>query len=213
MKIRLLVVLMLISMASSLYALPVYDATFQGVTFTFTKLDADTLKFELKGTPSGDWTGVQFLGAFALKGLGIDFTSASGTANGPGATDLVSLNTQLSANNFDCSETAGGQKGIGCWDIDPDVALGGSPFDFVYDIDFSAPLNISTDGVHLQIVFTNTAGGGKVGSLYSQNVGSSSGTASSGTGSSGQVPEPATGSLVLIGLALVGAGFKLRRRS
>jgi hypothetical protein len=207
MKTKLLLALLIVSIAPTLYATPVYTDTFQGVTFTFTKTDADTLTFRIQGTPSGDWAGVLYLGAFAIKEIGIDFTTATGTANGPGATNLISLNSQLSAANIDCLATTG-QAGIGCWDVDPDIALGSLPFDFTYIIDFSSPLNISSEGPHLQIVFTKTEGGKKVGSLYSRNVGSS------GTGTSGsQVPEPATGSLVLIGLALIGTGFGFRRRS
>src|SRR5437773_3531249 len=58
------------------------STTFQGITFTFTQVDADTLKFELSGTPTGDWSTAQYLAAFDLKDLGIDFGTQSGTANG-----------------------------------------------------------------------------------------------------------------------------------
>jgi hypothetical protein len=211
MKIKLLIALLILAIAPAAHA----SAVFQGMTFTFTQIDTDTLQFDLTGTPSGDWTGVNYLGAFAIKDIGFDFSTGTGTANGPGATNLASLNSQLSSSNIDCSATGGGNY-IGCWDISPDNALGALPFHFTYTIDFTSPLNISLSGPHLQIVFTNTLGGDKVGSLFSQNVAlgsSSSGTPSSGVGSSGQVPEPATGSLVVIGLALLGAGFGFRRRS
>jgi len=87
----------------------VYSALFQGVTFTFTQTDADTLKFELAGNPplGVDWVTATFLGAFDLKDIGLDFGTATGTAFGPGTpgfvdagtpgTGLLGLNSQLSA--------------------------------------------------------------------------------------------------------------------
>ena len=69
----------------------IYMDSFQGLTFTFDQIDADTLSFNIAGTPSGDWTGVNYLGAFDLKDLGLDFSTDTGTANGPGATNLVGL--------------------------------------------------------------------------------------------------------------------------
>ncbi|MBI3157208.1 MAG: cistern family PEP-CTERM protein [Burkholderiales bacterium] len=53
--------------------------------------------------------------------------------------------------------------------------------------------------------FTSTMSGS------SSSGGGSSGGGSSGGGSSGSVPEPGTGSLALLSLALLGAGFALRR--
>jgi hypothetical protein len=168
-----------------------YMDTFQGLTFTFEQLSDTQLSFNIAGTPSGDWTGVQYLGAFDLKDLGLDFSTETGTANGPGAMNLLGSNSQLSASNLDCS-SATGQAGTICFDIDPDVPLAAS---MTYLIDFSAPLNISSAGPHLQIAFMDVQGGSKVGSLYSQNVG---------------VPEP--GTLVLMGIGLLGLGFSQRKR-
>jgi hypothetical protein len=174
----------------------IYMDSFQGLTFTFDQTDADTLSFNIAGTPSGDWTGVNYLGAFDLKDLGLDFSTVTGTANGPGATDLLGNRSQLSASNLDCSKSTG-QKGSICFDINPDVALGALPIDFTYIIDFSAPLNISSAGPHLQIAFMDEQGGSKVGSLYSQNVGEG-------------VPEP--GPLALVSIGLLGLGFSQRKR-
>ncbi len=177
-----------------------YTDTFGGLTFTIVQTDADSLTLNISGTPSNDdnagWAGVQFFGAFDLKNLGLDFTSDTGTANGPGATDLAGLNSQLSAANIDCS-AATGQAGTICFDLDPDYALGGTPIDLTYTIDFSSALDIGAEGPHLQLVFTNTEGGAKVGSLYSQNLGIT-------------VPEP--GSLALLGLGLGIVGFVGNRR-
>jgi hypothetical protein len=196
-----------------------YSALFQGVTFTFTETDPNTLTFELAGTPSGDWSTAQYLAAFDLKDLGINFSTQTGTANGPGATNLLGLNTQLSAASVDC-QAAGSPPGSICFDVSPDVALGTLPFDFVYTIDFSANLNIATTGPHLQIAFSETQNGPKVGSLYSQNIpltSTSSGTASTGSTSTGSAstgaPEPASSGLALLGLGLLGASFWTRRKS
>jgi len=159
------------AVAVAVVAAPVASATalFQGVYFTFIQTDADTLTFNLQGTPSGDWTGVNYLAAFDLKGLGLNFNTATATANGPGATNLAGLNSQLSAASVDCSGN-GAPPGSICFDIAPDKALGAMPFNFTYTIDFSAPYTIDPAGVHLQIAFTNVQDGAKVGSLYSKDV-------------------------------------------
>ena len=175
-----------------------YSDTFQGVTFTFNQTDADTLTFRLQGTLGGDWSTANYLGAFDLKDLGLNFNTVTGTANGPGAVNLAGLNEQLSASSVDCNSAAS-PKGSICFDIAPDLLLT-QPFSLTYTIDFSSALNIASTGPHLQIAFTETSGGPKVGSLYSEDVGR-------------QVPEPASGILSLVGLGLMGAGFRFRRRS
>jgi PEP-CTERM motif len=204
-----------LAMGAALFAGPsqaaAYQASFGGLTFTFIQTDADTLTFEIKGTPSNadnaGWSGVQFLGAFDLKDLGLDFTTATGTANGPGATNLLGMNAQLSANSKDCSSTSSPPPSI-CFDINPDFNLGTTrPIDLLYTIDFSSALTISSVGPHLQIVFTNTAGGDKVGSLYSENVGL---CLNCGGTPPEQIAEP--GSLALLGLGLGFAGYIVRRR-
>ena len=144
-------------------------STFQGLDFTFIETSPTTLTFEIEGTPSGDWTGVQYLAAFDLKGLGLDFSLVGAAANGPGANNLLALDSQLSASNLDCSKLTG-QTDTACFDISPDVALGTLPFDFVYSITFGAPYTVDPSGIHLQIAFTDVQNGPKVGSLYSQDV-------------------------------------------
>jgi len=149
----------------------VYSALFQGVTFTFTQTDADTLTFRLQGTlplpgpPNGDWNNANFLDAFAIKDLGVNFTTVTATANGPGASNLAGIRAELnnSGGSADCAVT--GETGSICFDIVPDTALSPSPnFNMLYTIDFSQNLDISDDGPHLKIAFTQVQNGDKVGS-------------------------------------------------
>src|SRR5947207_11530336 len=107
------------------------SAIFNGVTFTFNQTGSNQLTFELSGTPSGDWAGAQYLAAFDLKDLGLNFNTVTGIANGPGATNLAGLNAQLAASSVDCL-SAGSPPGSICFDVAPDVALGVLPFNFTY---------------------------------------------------------------------------------
>ena len=164
---------LLVGLAPAAHALPTsYSATFQDVTFNIVQTDSNTITFEILNADnaSGDWATANFLGAFDLKNLGLNFGTATGTANGPGATNLVGLNAQLSANSQDCVAN-GTPPGSICFDLSPDTPL---LHDMVYTIDFSSDLNIAATGPHLQVAFTNTVGGAKVGTLYSQDVGASS---------------------------------------
>src|SRR6187551_1924813 len=81
---------MAISAAPAALAVPTYSDTFQGVTFIIDVVDNNTLTLEILGadTATGDWATANFLAAFDLKDLGIDFGTATATANGPGAVDL-----------------------------------------------------------------------------------------------------------------------------
>jgi PEP-CTERM motif len=182
----------------------VYSDTFQGITFTFTEVDANTLSFNLKGTPLPDWNGINFLDAFALKDLGLNFTTTTGVANGPGATNLAGVRAELnnSGNSADCAVT--GETGSICFDIIPDTALTptATAFDMTYTIEFSSNFNIASTGPHLKIAFTAIQDGDKVGSFYSQNVPLDHHTPS--------VPEPSTA--ILLGSGLVILGVSARRR-
>lgn len=182
----------------------IYMDSFQGLTFTFDQTTTTQLSFKIAGTPSGDWSTAQYLGSFDLKDLGLDFSTDTGTANGPGATNLLGNRSQLSASNLDCSKSTG-EKGSICFEINKD--LGALPIDFTYLLNFSAPLNISSAGPHLQIAFLESLELNKkdehvkVGSLYSQNVGG---------GENENVPEP--GPLALVSIGLLGLGFSQRKR-
>jgi len=171
--------------------------TFQGLTFKFDQVDANTLNFNISGTPSGDWSTAQYLAAFSLKDLGINFSSASATANGPGASSVLGLNSELAASSLDCM-SAGTPAGSICFDIKPDTLLPSTPFNLMYVISFTQNLDIATTGPHLKIAFSEKQDSDKVGSLYSKNVSS--------------VPEPDSSSLMLLGLGLLGVGMWTRKR-
>jgi len=196
------------------------SAPFQGITFTFTQTDADTLTFNIAGTLGGDWSTANYLGAFDIKDLGLDFSTVTATANGPGAVNLAGVNDQLSAANILCTGGGSPPGGI-CFNISPDFNVNPQPMNLTYTIDFSSALNISNPaGPHLQIAWLVNAGdSSKVGSLYSQNIALSSGgggASSSGGGgasSSGTIPEPRSDSLAFVGLALLAGVFWMRRQA
>jgi hypothetical protein len=190
--------------------------TFQGLTFTFTQVDSDTLTFGITGTPEPDWDTAAYLGGFALKFVGVDLDfSPTGTdtarATGPGAADLLGLNSQISGNNIDCATVTKGEEGVVCFDI-TDAAIAPLPMDFLYTIEFPTSDLTGLTAVHLQIAFTETAGDTKkVGSLYSEDVAlSTTTTTTTVSGTSSELPAPTV--LSLLGAALLGAGYRLRRR-
>jgi hypothetical protein len=190
------------------------SAPFQGITFTFTQTDADTLKFNISGTLGGDWSTANYLGAFDLKDLGVNFGTTTATMNGPGAVNLLGINDQLSAANLLCT-SGGSPPGGVCFNISPDFGVNPMPMDLTYTIDFSSPLNITNSlGPHLQIAWLANAGDtSKVGSLYSQNIAVSSSSGGGGASSSGAIPEPRSDSLAFLGLALLAGVFLVRRQA
>lgn len=219
---RLFSILALGATAVTLAAIPTADAAigdvyasapFQGITFTFTQTDADTLKFNISGTLGGDWATANYLGAFDLKDLGLNFGSTTATMNGPGAVNLAGINDQLSGANVLCTAPASPPGGI-CFNISPDFNVNPMPMNLTYTIDFSDPLAITNPvGPHLQIAWLANAGDtSKVGSLYSQNIGLSS-SGGGGASSSGTIPEPSSDSLAFVGLALLAGAFLARRQA
>ena len=123
------------------------SATFQGLTFTFNQTDADTLTFQIQGTPTGNWAAANYLGAFSLNDLGMNVTggaAATATLNGPGATNLLGLGGQQNSSGSTCADNAGNK--FVCFNINPDIALAPYPINFLYTIDFSQNLNIAAAG-------------------------------------------------------------------
>jgi len=192
------------------------SSAFQGITFTFTQTDADTLKFNISGTLGGDWATANYLGAFDVKDVGLNFATTTATLNGPGAVNLAGVNDQLSGANVLCTGGGSPPGGI-CFNISPDFGVNPMPMNLTYTIDFSNALNITNSlGPHLQIAWLANAGDtSKVGSLYSQNIALSSGSSSGGGGasSSGTIPEPSSDSLAFLGLAMLVGVFWARRQA
>jgi hypothetical protein len=205
----------LMASSGTAQALTYQAPPFQGLTFTVTTVDANTFTFRIQGNPSPDWEDANFLDAFSFKDLGLDFTTTTATANGPGATNLAGVNFELnnSGGTADCSNNGGG-KGSICFDFMPDTPLITSPdnVDMTYTIDFSNPFSIAAGGPHLKIAFTEVEDGKKVGSFFSDELPLTTGETPGET--PGKVPEPA--GLILLGtglLAIAGAAKKLKRKN
>lgn len=200
-----------------------YVLTFQGVTFTMDVVDANSLSLRIQNalsTTDADWAPATHFGAFSLKDLGLDFSVGNATAVAtyfginPNPT-ANGVRDDLNANGIndgaDCEAQTNGQTGSVCFDFDPDVLL---LDDMNFQIDFSQNYTIGANGPHLKVAFVDSQGD-KVGSLLSQNLPfTASSTSSSGlASSSGDIPEPSSSGLALLGLGLVGASFALRRKS
>ena len=190
-----------------------YQTTFQGATFLITEFDSDTLIFNISGTVplEPDWATAASFAAFDLRDLGLNFKNggATGTANGPGATNLVGTNAQANASGPGCA-TQGTPAGSICFDIVNQALT--APFSFEYTIDFNQNFNILDTGPHLKVQFLNSDGE-KVGSLYSRNIPlTSSSTSSTASASSSSVPEPASSTLALLGVGLLAGALRQRRK-
>jgi MYXO-CTERM domain-containing protein len=229
MKIRSLFAATIVAAAASstpMVAQAAYVDIFQGVTFTVTVFDPNTLTFRIQNAVDAgpDWTNATQLGAFSFKNLGLDFSAVTATATytfNSNVTNGVRDELSNSNNDIDCAAQTQGEKGSVCFDFAPDIPLTN---DMTFTLDFNANFNIGSTGPHLKIAFLDDAGG-KVGSLYSTDIpfsSSSSGSSSSGLSStssglsstsSGNAPEPNSGAMALLGLGLMAGGFAWRRRA
>lgn len=159
--------------------------TFQGVTFTTTVLDANTLQLEIDAAGrTGDWASAVSMGTISLKDIG-SFTTAG--LSGPGGSWGFS-SKELSANG--CS--GGTSTGNACFAHGP-VALGD---DMIFTFSFAGGVQ-SFASPHLKVEFFN-ANGRKQGSLLSMDIPA--------------VPEPETYALLLAGLGAIGVLVRRRQR-
>jgi hypothetical protein len=162
--------------------------TFQGVTFETRALDSDTLQLTIANAlnANGDWTGIHFLQAFEIKGIG-DVASASLSGWG------VTVDKGLNANGCSSGNTTGA-----CFTSTPAFALTNA---MTFDIDFIAAANTTLDftSPHLKVEFLSSLSGRKVGGQLGQDLTPVR-----------AVPEPETYALMLAGLGCV--SLMARRR-
>ncbi len=196
MKLRKLVLLPVAAAAIAFGAPAIANSLlFQGVTFQTQALDSDTLQLSILNAThaTGDWSGVDFLKAFEIKGIGS--VTGANVASGPAGTFTATTTAGLAANSLGCG--TGGTPGA-CFFTSPPIALTDS---MIWTIDF-AGTNLSFASPDLKVQFLIGADAtSKTGSLLSQEIPADSPT---------PVPEPETYALMLVGFGLL--GFIARRR-
>jgi hypothetical protein len=150
--------------------------TFQGLTFTFTSPGANQLELTITDgtndgvlTPTGDWSGVGFLAAFAVKPDSNNFLSATITSS-PSTSWTVHDDTNLNASSGFCS---GGGNGFECFSANPPLALtvDSLTFDITFTGVFGSPSPLDLNSAILKIAFlTNANDTSKTGSLLSESI-------------------------------------------
>ena len=161
--------------------------TYQGVTFNTWAIDADSMGLSILNAPSatGNWTGVSFLKAFEVKGIG-DITGASISPS----QFAVTADHGLSA-NIGCS--TGGTPGA-CFSASTPISLTSN---MTWTIDFTGT-NLNFSAPHLKVQFlTNLNDDKATGSILSQNIPA--------------VPEPETYAMLLAGIGMMGAIARRRK--
>jgi VPDSG-CTERM motif len=216
-----------IPMAFASIAAQASSVTFQGVTFSFTAVDSNTVTLEITNAVSGgtgNWTDIAYLWTLGLNPSGT-FTSAT-----------IIPDATFSGNELNDSGCTGGLSGKACFTYNPPLQL---TDDMLFTLDF---LNYTGDftlndifGVKVGFLCTADGQPGTItsldangnysacGSLMSLDTVSSSSSSSSGPDtstsssssgpdtSSGNVPESGS-TLTLLGLGLLGLGFTRRMK-
>jgi hypothetical protein len=196
---------------------PAHAFDFQGVTWTYTIIDSDSVQLTITNAVSGgtgNWADITHLWSISFNPTG---TITGATITPPGT---------FSGNELTAFGCSGGTSGKACFTFDPFLALTDN---MVFTIDFVGTGIDLTQDIGTKVAFlcspttTSPVTTGPVkqrtkscGSLMSQDIPTSTSTSTSTTTSttttstSGDVPEP--GTLTLLGLGLVGFGYMRRFR-
>jgi hypothetical protein len=136
----------------------------QGVTFTFTVLDSDSLRLTVDNVlnATGNWAPVNFFDAFSISEAG-SFSAATATYVGNGQSEIGSIGQQVTGSGIGCANGGGASA---CFDWTANLSLANH---MVFNIDFVASgggLDFSKP--HLKVAFlVNDADTSKTGDLLS----------------------------------------------
>jgi hypothetical protein len=173
---------------------PTFSLESQDVTFTITVIDETqgTFQFEIENllNASGDWGDVTHIFALGFKGFGTDFDITASTITPSGQT---ASNAELNAKG--CA--GGDSTGQFCFEYSTLLA---ATNDLTFTIDLAGSFDSDLINPHLKVNFTDSTGR-KIGDLLSMDI-----------PPNGNVPEPASGTLALLGLGLLGGSLWARRR-
>jgi len=151
---------------------------FQGLTFTLSPGAAtNEVLFSITGTPTGDWSTVNFLKAFSLKPTVAPFPTNATITSNPSTSWTVDPNTNQSGSGF-CDGSANGAT---CFLANTAIALQTTPnpspppantfpTNLSFDINFTGT-GLDLNVLHLQIAFiVNANDTKKTGNLVSEDI-------------------------------------------